>query len=78
MTGSTGSGQQEPGRLRVGWFAVTDSVVISDEVTEDEVEIPRSEWVRFVAAVKSGQLDEPWLPAPVRDESVRDAEGGER
>lgn len=68
---TAGSGQQrEPlsaGRLRVGWFAVTDTVVISDEVTGDEVEIPRAEWARFVRAVKDGGLDEPWLPAAARD-----------
>jgi hypothetical protein len=48
-------------RLRVGWYAITDTVVIGDLVTEDEVEIPRSEWVRFVSSVKSGELDEPWM-----------------
>jgi len=50
--------------LRVGWYAVTDSVVISDvsdgAEESDELEVSRADWIEFVAAVQRGELSEPW------------------
>lgn len=47
--------------VRVGWYAVTDTIVISDE-GGGEAEFPRAEWEEFLDAVrksKPGEMSKP-------------------
>ena len=63
-------------RLRIGWYAVTDSVVIRDSETEAEVEVPRAGRERFIRDVKDGRLDSPWLHPT--DEPLQGSEAASR
>lgn len=50
-------------RLTVAWYAVTDSVVICDSRSDEEIEISREEWIQFVEDIKAGKFNQPWLPS---------------
>ena len=57
--------------VRIGWFAVTDTVTVSDE-DGGEAEFPMAEWMEFLDAVRKNPGN--MVPGP----GLRPADYGER
>jgi hypothetical protein len=57
-------------KIRIGWYAFTDTVMLSDEETDEELcEIPRATWETLVHDIREGSIDEPWNQQASRESS---------